>query len=164
MLVDGEEIENAGGGRATPIDPGKHRIAWMRPEGDFDIEIVVHEDEKNRPVVLRPPASTQRGPEAATAPVPPAPPARSTTTPVVIGVAGGIAIAAGATLWGLGLSERSDLTDGCGRTRSCSDAAISASRSKLVVGDVLVGVGILAVVTSAWMLLRGDGTTPAARF
>jgi hypothetical protein len=68
-------------------------------------------------------------------------------------------------MWGLGRSEYADLRDGCGRSGACSSADLSASRTKLIVGDVALGVGIVSLGASLYWLLfhshRADGVKAA---
>ncbi len=153
VLVDGETFTGATTGRAISIDPGTHRVAWMRGGGDVDEEIVVREGERNRVVVLRPRGAK---PVEKDKPQQPPPATQTSILPYVLGGAGIVLAGAGAVLWGIGLSDRSHLQDTCAPTHTCSGADIQASQAKLVVGDVLVGVGVVAVAVSVYMLLRGD--------
>jgi hypothetical protein len=88
---------------------------------------------------------------------PEAPPATSTTPKVAIGlgIAGGGLLLTGVVLGIIGASKRSDLDD-C--KPSCSSDRIDATRVFFVAGDVIGGVGILALGTAAavYFLGRGD--------
>ena len=79
---------------------------------------------------------------------------------------GGVGIAApasSAVFWGLGVSERSNLASTCAPTHACSDSDVSRARSKLIVGDVLAGVGLLAVGAAVWFWLRRDDSPSPPR-
>ncbi|HEY8073233.1 MAG TPA: hypothetical protein VIF62_03970 [Labilithrix sp.] len=154
VLVDGENFTGATTGRAIAIDPGTHHVAWMRPAGDIDEEIVVREGERNRVVVLHPKTTK---PVDKPPPLAPPPPPRSTPIlPFALGGTGLVLAGAGAVLWGIGLSERSHLQDTCAPAHTCTSSDIQASQAKLVVGDVLVGVGVIAVAVSIYMFARGE--------
>jgi hypothetical protein len=162
VLLDGETLAGAASGRSFPVDPGTHRIAWLRSGGDLDEEIVVREGERNRVVVLRPKTSrTTDKPADAAVPSQTAS-RRSTVLPFFVGGAGLALAGAGGVLWAVGLSQRSTLEGTCAPTHTCSDADVHASQAKLVVGDVLVGIGVVAVAAAVYLLLRPDDAPPAA--
>jgi hypothetical protein len=166
VLLDGETLSGTSTGRAFSVDPGTHRVAWMRPGGDLDEEIVVREGERNRVVVLRP--KTQRPVEHPPPPPPPPPPGgpspsrASSPLPWIVGGAGVVVGGVGALFWGLGLHDRSNLESTCAPSHTCSDSDVHASRTKLIVGDVLVGVGIVAVAAAVYLLIRPDDAPSSA--
>jgi hypothetical protein len=154
VLLDGETLSGATSGRAFSVDPGSHRIAWMRPGGDLDEEIIVREGERNRVVVLRPKVAEKIPP-----PPPPLPPPAKTKSsiPWLVGGAGLVVGGTGALLWGLGLNDRSNLQSTCASAHTCADSDVRASRTKLIVGDVLVGVGVVAIAAAVYLLVTsGD--------
>ncbi len=67
-----------------------------------------------------------------------------------MGAVGAGAIAGGVYFWIRGRGERADLYATCGTTGQCSPGAVQSARSKLVIGDVGVGVGLAAVVAAVW--------------
>jgi hypothetical protein len=74
--------------------------------------------------------------------------------------AGGVALGGGGiALWVVGKSEKSTLDSGCGTTSSCAHGDIVASRSKLIVGDILVGAGLLSLGAGLYIVLTSK---PAA--
>jgi hypothetical protein len=68
-----------------------------------------------------------------------------------LGALGVASIGAGTIFYAFGLGERSDLSLTCAPTHACSDSRIHAAEAKLVVGDVLVGLGIVSLVAAAYM-------------
>jgi type II secretory pathway pseudopilin PulG len=162
VLVDGEVVSSAGEGHATPIDPGMHRVVWEREAGNISEELVMHEGEHNRVVVLRVPATI--GPPSQ-ADAPPVETKHGNPVPWIVGTAGVVLMAAGGAFWGLGLHDRSNLSVSCAGAHSCVQADVDASRTKLIVGDVLVGVGVVALAGAVYLWVRqssGSSTSSAA--
>ncbi|MDB4935027.1 MAG: uncharacterized protein JWP87_1999 [Labilithrix sp.] len=151
VLVDGEALLRAADGHATPIDPGVHRFVWTRDSGDVEQELVIREGERNRVIVLRAP-SPAAAPTAATDPHV-EPPSRG-PVPWIASGTGVALLAAGGVFWGIGLHDRSSLSTSCAGAHACVQSDVDASRTKLIVGDVLVGVGILAVAGAVYLFLR----------
>jgi hypothetical protein len=160
VLIDGEALLRAADGHATPIDPGVHHFTWEREDGNVDQELVIREGERNRVIVLRAPSSSQGAP-----PVPAGndthaePPSRG-PLPWIVGGGGVALLAAGGIFWGIGLHDRSSLSTSCAGAHSCVQSDVDASRTKLIVGDVLIGVGVVAVAGAIYLFLR-QGSAPA---
>ena len=75
-------------------------------------------------------------------------------------VSGGVAIASagvGFVLWGVGTSEHSTLQNTCAAMHDCTSGQVDSSRDKLIVGDVLVGVGIVAAASAVYFFVRSRG-------
>ncbi len=154
VLMDGEPLPRAADGRATPIDPGSHRFSWLRDEGSpIEEQFIVREGEHNRVIVLH------------VAPVtlgPPPPPMPAEThgpgvLPWVVGGAGAVLALTGGVLWGIGLNERSTLSSTCASAHNCALSDVESSHTKLVVGDILVGVGLVAIAGAVYLYLRSTG-------
>lgn len=156
---------------AIPLDPGAQivtahapgRKKWsaqlsLRADGDRQAltvpELAVEDAAASGSAEARGPSASRAGDEARR---------RSADVPTVAWILGGsgVALAAsGVALWVVGRNERTDLTSTCGVTSSCAHADILASRTKLVVGDVVVGAGLLAMGASVVIALsaRTSGT------
>lgn len=159
VLVDGEPLLRGTEGHATPIDPGVHRFVWTREAGNVEEDLVVREGERNRVVVLRVPALPE--PPAASVEKPePLPPVTRSPIPWIVGGLGVVVAGAGAAFWGVGLNERSNLGVTCASAHACSQSDVDASKTKLVVGDVMIGVGIITIA-SAVVLLLNQSTAPS---
>lgn len=159
VFLDGDPLLR-GDGRSTPLDPGTHRFLWSRDGGNVEQEITIREGEHNRLIVLRPgpgSAKSQRFDEG-----PPPDRSRSGASPLPWIVGGtGLALAAGgAILWGIGLTDRSNLASSCAAAHACAMSDVEASHVKLEVGDVLFGVGLVAVATAVVLLLLQDPAAP----
>lgn len=158
VLVDGEPLLRAADGRATPIDPGAHRFTWQRDEGSaIEEQFIVREGEHNRVLVLRVPPPPLGPPP----PVAPREPHERTALPWVVGGAGLAVTAVGGIFWGIGLNDRSTLSSTCASAHACSLSDVEASHTKLVIGDILVGVGLVAIAGAVFLYLRESGDAPA---
>jgi hypothetical protein len=80
----------------------------------------------------------------------------------VLGSAGAAAIGGGIYLWLRGRGERADLYATCGATGQCSAQAVQSARSKLIAGDVAVGVGLTAVAAAIWWGIAGSHPSQTA--
>jgi len=156
VLMDGEPLLRAADGRATPIDPGVHRFAWLRDEGsNVEEQFVVREGEHNRVLVLRVAPGTL-------GPPPPVSHEAHAASPVpwIVGGVGVALVAAGGIFWGIGLNDRSTLSSTCASAHTCSQSDVEASHTKLVIGDVLLGVGVVAIVGAVYLMLRPSSDPP----
>ena len=156
VLDDGASIEPSAG-RAVTIDPGAHRFTWLRADGKIEQEVVIREGERNRAIVLRVSPSTTPivGPDRP--PPPPPSSSHSSPLPLIVGTLGVAAIAAGGAFWFVGLRERSNLEQTCKDAHTCAQGDIDASRTKLIVGDVLAGLGVVALAGALYLFLSQPG-------
>ncbi len=69
---------------------------------------------------------------------------------------------AGAVSWGIGLNDRSNLGTSCAAANACAQSDVDASRTKLIVGDVLMGASILAIATAVYLYVSDDGSRSAS--
>ena len=164
VFIDGERRDVAGSeGKELEVDPGTHALR-LEHDGDAPVEqtIVVRESERHRMV------SVTFGPAAApAAPVVPPPtaapheappgPGRSIVVPVVLVAAGGVGLAVASALWASGLSDRSGMESSCATSHSCPQSQIDSARGKLVAGDIVGGVGVVAAATGLGLLVFGGG-------
>lgn len=162
---DGREVQNAhvtmddlewslSEGRARKVDPGRHRFVWVR-EAQAAIEetLTLREGEQNRVVTLKAPRRKK--------PPPPASKTSSISPLVWVGYSIGLAAAGtGAGFWTLGLNQRSTLQDLCAPSSTCRESDIGASRNNLVVGDVMMGIGIVALAGATYLLVRDLTRSP----
>lgn len=132
LLVDGLN------GRAVELDPGHYRLKFTFASGEsVELEILVHEGEKNRIVSVRaPPPRSETGAPAARAGLP-------TSFWITAGVG-----AAGLTSWGvfglLGRGQQAEL-DEC--APSCPESQrgdFDAMRRNYLIADLSLGVGLVS--------------------
>jgi hypothetical protein len=165
-FVDGashqEEYES---GRAIALDPGPHVVRFEHPpDAPIELTVVLRMGERNREVI---------GQLAAPPPPPPPPPSPRSAPPLAVAalppprreprrhvspwafVTGGVAIAAvgsfayfGAT----GLDEKSTLRTTC--APRCTDDQVAPLRARYVAADVSLGIAVLALGATTWLLLH----------
>ena len=162
-LLDGQVVAELADGQELLLDPGPHELRF-EADGHLpkDVKLVVAEGEQRRAVdvvmdVDRPAPAKAR----VVAPVPAAPvaPASSSsgvpTGAYVVGGAGLVALGVGAGFYYVGLRQRSDdISNGCVTQSECDDRK-SSIRTKLLVGDVLSGVGVVGLVSGVVWALSG---------
>jgi hypothetical protein len=86
---------------------------------------------------------------------------RSLVLPLTLIGAGVASLGVASYFWLSGLSDHSTMGSGCAVTHSCTQSAVDAGQAKLVVGDVLGGLGIVAAGIGAGILLFGQPPSPA---
>jgi hypothetical protein len=161
VIVDGAPAKTSLDGLPISLDPGSHRLRFESPGRDpLEQTVLLHQGERRAVSVtlVRP------GETLAHAPPPPAASGSTRPIPTISWVLGGASVVlagTGIALWAVGKGEKSDLDDGCGKTSSCAHDDIVASRTKLIVGDVLVGAGLVALGAGVYFALSSKRTAPA---
>jgi hypothetical protein len=164
VFIDGERRDVAGSeGKEFEVDPGTHALR-LEHDGDAPVEqtIVVRESERHRMVSATfgraaaapsaAPSTTASSPEAPTSGS-----GRSIVVPVVLMAAGGVALGVASALWVSGLGDRSSMEGDCAQSHTCPQSSIDSARGKLVAGDIVGGVGVVAAATGLGILLFGGG-------
>ncbi len=151
ITLDGQPFAQRSDGRAVPIDPGPHTFKFEAPDHEPDtVELVILEGQKNRLVSGKLIAKNRA--KKIVAELPPAP--RSRTTGIAAGGFAIVSLGFGVGFAVSGVSDMKGLESGCGATVSCRQEDVDDARTKLIVGDVLLGVGLIAAAASAYLLLR----------
>lgn len=157
VLMDGKRIATTLDGRAIPVDPGPHNFRF-EAEGrkPFVLDVIVLEGQKNRLVQAKLDGGATKPPPLS--PDPPktsetGPPRASIVPPLVTGGISIVALGFFAGFGGVGASQMRDLENGCGRTPSCLQDDVDSARSKLLVGDIALLVGVVAAGATAYLLL-----------
>lgn len=157
VIVDGVTLTSGLDGRAIPVDPGRHTLRVEAASGTAQSELLVREGERGRVVSMVLEGSTPvPGPAAATAPVPTLPISsgheapRRRGPPVVAYGLGGLGIVALGSFAFFGLTGQGDvdhLRTTC--APGCAQDDVDAAKTKLMVADVSLAVGALALGTAA---------------
>jgi hypothetical protein len=152
MWVDGAPFLRTLDGRARSLDPGVHFLRFEMAGGKAIQErIVVVEGEKTR-VLLVDFAKDPGDAAPATGRGSPRPAAAYIFAGIgVVGIAGFAYFAAS------GLSERSELLRTC--YPSCSEAEVDRARSKLVIGDISLFIGLASGGVAAWLFVKPTATS-----
>jgi hypothetical protein len=152
VLLDGVLVAPRLDGRSVAVDPGEHRVRFVREDGRAEERSVLFvEGEKNRKVEAR----------FADAPRPPVP-ERAGPSPWAWAAAGvGVAGLAGFTAFGL--AGRSDLAtlDRC--SPRCDPSDVDAARTKYVLADVSLGIAIVGLGVATVLFLTGGPLRHHAR-
>lgn len=157
---DGVPLTDTLDGRAIPLDPGVHTFRFEMDGVDpIEQKVVVGEGEQNRAVMAN------FGSGGAPGETPKA------GFPVAGVIIGGLGLVAGAVVapifWSMGLGDKSDLEGTCAPPKGvgCTDSQISGVRTKLAIGDVFLGVGIVGVIVGSILVIThytgGKSTTGA---
>jgi hypothetical protein len=86
---------------------------------------------------------------------------KSVPTPaLILGGVGAAGLVSTAVFWAWGRADYSNLRSSC--SPACSPSSVSAVRTKLVVGDVSLGVAAVAIGVGAWLFLTRRHETAAA--
>jgi hypothetical protein len=149
VWVDGAPFLRRLDGRVRALDPGVHFLRYEMSGGKAVQErIVVVEGEKNRILLVD---------FAKDATEPPTGSAGRPVTPYIFAGIGVVGLAGFAYFAASGLSERSDLQRTC--YPSCSEADVDHARSKLVIGDISLAVGLASAGVATWLFLRPNPTS-----
>ncbi len=164
VTIDGKVVATQLDGKAIPLDPGVHEFHFeMVGAPAVDQRIVVAEGKQNRPIVVTFGSHSPHGGET------PHPAPAGKGLPVVGLVVGGLGVIAGAVVapifWTLGLDEKSGYESGPDQCApNCTSDQKSSVETKLVVGDIFLGVGVAAVITGAIMVIAHyAGGSPAPK-
>lgn len=131
---------------------------------EIDAELRAPEPDETEEPKQPPAPPAPAPPEPARTPVVAVAPPAGAAAPAPIAplVLGGIGVASLATFVFFqveGSSRYAALEDGCGRTRSCTDADIAKVRSQFVASGVALGVSVVALGAAAVLYLTRGGAT-----
>lgn len=156
--VDGQLLLARLGGSAVEMDPGEHRVRWTHPERRVvEQAVVVREGDKGRRISARLEPLVAAPAGGGTAPAEERPIPVATWVLAGVGVAG---LGAFGVLGGIGLSEEGDL-DARGCAPNCPTEDVDAVRTKFLVGDIALGVGVAALAGATLFYLTRPAV-PAA--
>ncbi len=152
VLVDGVRVADRLDGRPIELDPGPHALRLERSGSTpVDRSIVLVEGQKSREVeaTLEPlaaaPAESSSSSSASGA-IP--------TSVWVLGAVGAAALVSTAVLWVWGRSEFSSLQSSC--APSCDPSRVSPARTKIIAGDISLGVAVAALGVGGWLYFTRD--------
>lgn len=165
VRMEDQQLASSLNGLAIPVDPGEHTLVFERAGlPPVSQSVTLREGEKFRPidVQLEPsaPASGREQPSGS----------QGSWLDGQRWAIGGTLIGVGVVSLGaftaLGLKARSDekeLKDsGC--KPNCSEAAVDSIRTRYVLSNVALGVGVLALGSATWVLVSGPSkpSTPVS--
>ncbi len=163
MAIDGKAVDGQDGAKALALDPGTHQVRFEKPSyRPVTMEVVARPGDKNRAVV----ATMEPEGVAAVSPTPAggtsdAGRSRFSTPVIALAAVGAVGLASFATFGVLGLSERSSLKDSC--ANACTDAQVSTLKTRFIVADVSLAVGIVGLgVATALYFTGGKSAAPTS--
>jgi hypothetical protein len=156
VTLDERRVTDKLDGTSVNLNPGEHEVVFERTGSPPErLSVIAREGEKNRQlrVVLKTSSakSAAMSPELPAPPPSPPPERRSLVPSLVLWGAGAVTI--GASLL-VGFGARSDVDDlrrSCGG--HCSDDAVDSARERLVLADVGVGLGLVALAVGTYLAL-----------
>jgi hypothetical protein len=175
VRLDGVPFMEHLDGKPVAVDPGEHVFRYEAP-GATAVEqrVVVRVGEKNRmltailmtqQISAPPPVQISVAPSPPPA-VPDAPaPDRATPdghVPAGAWILGGVAVVSAASFAYFGVTGQSDASNlraTC--APKCQQSDVDAVRTKLLVADVSLGVGIVSLATAAWIFFHRDTGSPS---
>ena len=160
VLCDGAPLATVLDGKAIAIDPGQHVLRVELPgEAPVERKIVVGEGEKDRLVVIdASPTGPSAGPPEAAGQSAAAESAPRGGWFVPGLVAGSIGVAAAvpmAILWATATSDVHDMRNTCAPSAGgpgCPADRVDSDRTKLIAGDVFLGIAAAGIATGAVLL------------
>lgn len=173
VMVDGKKVDGALAGKAFPLNPGPHAFRFERDGATpVDLQVVAREGEQRRlvPVTFKAAATSGAGVGVGVGngnnrPPPPDKPRGGSSGPPlaswVLGGAGLVAVGVGAVVGITALGDRSDLKDrNC--APYCPQGEVDSIRTKFIISDITVGVGIVAVGAAVVLWLTHKTEAPVA--
>ncbi len=162
--VDGKPFAGKTDGRAVDVDPGEHTFVFSPPgEPPVDVRVVVREGEKSQKVDATSKLYVAPAREPREGPLSTPPPATSKERPVPwpVFALGGLGLVGAGGFVGFGIAGtrgKADLED-CKPT--CTEDQLSPVRTKFIVADVSLAIGIVAVgVATVLFLTRPEIEVP----
>ncbi len=166
VTVDGQTFAERLDGKPIPLDPGKHTVRYEAAGvPPVEEELMIHAAEKNRllnvklgkasPDVSTPPPSTTLPPDTDK-------PSRG-GIPASAFVIGGIGVVALGSFAFFGLTGKADVSEMRSTCApNCEEARVSSARTKLLLADVSLTVGVVALGVATWMIISGSKSAPAS--
>jgi hypothetical protein len=174
VSIDGAPYSDEIPKESVFVDPGSHQIRFDRnTSGSDGVLKVVSLAMGERDHVVQAVFKADSGAASSAAPAKETP-AKETPTetnkeggslvaPIVLGGVGVVAIGAAGAFWLMGNSELDDARAKC--TNGCVDADADGAKQKHLIGDIALGVGIVAIAAATYFLItREKAPQPVIRF
>ena len=158
ISVDGTLVSKHDG---VAVDPGVHWLRFETPEwGAKELRVVAVEGEKDRKIAVSFASKTPSSAKPPKAPVTTPSPAEDKGIPLGAWITAGVglaAVGAGGYMYVSGMNQHDDgLNGACGTAQQCEDEKDSI-RTKLLIGDVLTGIGLVGITSGVIWGLSAKG-------
>jgi hypothetical protein len=155
VSMDGVPLIDRLDGNPIVVDSGEHTFKFETKDGGVKEErVLILVGAKARPIIATfgaPPAADANkgkdpgGKSAASAS------SDGVVAPLIVGGIGVVALASFAIFAIGGTSDVDDLKATCGPTRTCAEKDVESARTKLIIGDISLGIGVVALGVAAYM-------------
>lgn len=178
VTIDGAPFSDEIPAQPVFVDPGSHQIRFEWRAGTEPVNRIVSLAMGERDQLVQASFKDAHGPTEPAAAVgkdPPKDSARSSSppgkeggagslvAPLVLGGIGAAAIGTAATFWILGNSDLDAARERC--AAGCVDSDADDAKTKHLVGDIALGVGIVAIAAAAYFIItREKAPQPVLRF
>jgi hypothetical protein len=165
VSMDGEVLQSKLDGTAVQVDPGTHTFHFEMADGTSgDQQVLVLEGEKARVITYSVPVTPGGGSTEPPKNQPDQPSSGgSKTLAYVVGGVGVASLAVGIIVGAMGSSQASSDKSTGGCAPNCSDDEVSSIKTKLIVSDIFIPVGIVGIGAGvALYLLSGNGHASAS--
>jgi hypothetical protein len=152
VTMDGVVVAEKLDGKPVLVDSGEHTFKFEHQGSIKEERVIIRAAEKARAIVVR-------FGEATTSPPPPPPPPggdkRSVDEPSIVPplIVGGIGVIALGSFAFFGIQGSNDVDELQKCKPKCQESAVDKARTKLIIADISLGIGVVAVAVSAYMIL-----------
>ena len=162
VAVDGEQVVGHEQGKAVALDPGPHVVRFDRPAGQqAEVRILLRAGEKNRPILATFEAEKEKAPGPARASQASPSGGGVPLATILLGAAGVGALGTFGYFAIAGSQEKDRLRSTC--SPSCSDDDLGALKTRYLLADVSLGVGLVALGLAAYFWLTDEPRRPASQ-
>lgn len=163
VTVDGQPLAEKLDGKPVPMDLGQHTFRFEYQGQVKEETVVVGAGQKGRNIaVVFGPAAPPPGPVA------PPPAAHGDNSLVPAFIVGGIGVVGLVSFAIFGISGKSDVSDLEKTCKpNCAESDVDSARTKLIVADISLGIGVVALAVATYMILTrpkidAEATPPKA--
>ncbi len=146
VYVDGALVTDKLDGKPLQMDLGKHKVRFDYAGQSKEEDVIIGAGQKNRNVL-----ATFDAAAPPSTPPPPAKDQRGSLVPVFI--VGGIGVVALGSFAIFGLSGKGEVDDLQACKGHCAQGDVDKARTKLVIADISLGVGIVALGVATYMFV-----------
>lgn len=156
VVIDGKEASERLDGKAIQIDPGDHVFVFEHAgQKAVERKVLIREGEKHRVVSVTFGASSKDPGEDH--PVEPSRP-----IPALTWVFGGLGLVALGSFAYFGATGKSEADEYQSCKPYCNESDVNATKTKLIVADVSLGVGIVSLGVATYLLVTRPKAQPAS--
>jgi hypothetical protein len=168
VTLDGTKVATTLDGKPVPMDPGPHTVIYeTQGAPPLTQNVIIRAGEKNRIVKATlgaPPTKPEPKPEPKPGPNPEPKPVQKAGVPTMTYVLGGVGVIGVGSFAFFGITGKNDLSDlksTC--APNCDPSKLDDAKTKLLIADISLGVGILALGGATILFLTSGSDNKAAK-